>query len=412
MHSRALASLVVLAGLSASAGAQTMIASGPTNGTNVELFVLDSGTGGHLPYMNLTVPAGRELSYLATLPDNTLVGSLRMVGNTNVPPLLIKIDTFANTSTIMSFGAPLDTQYQEGLDYSPRNGALLVGFGALGSADTNRLALVNPSDGSVISSTGVLSGAGEFDTIASSSTQDLFFDLNAPANPRVRNLTALMPNPAFGAFASPPLKASWYDAAIHPISNEVWFLDGDGSRLQRLVGDAYVNGPVLQNFAKARGLAFAYLPPRALTQQYSGACPGNNTTMHVVGVGTPPFTYQWYKGSTMIDPNVTPSAATTSLLVGPASAAVEGDYHCVVTNSYGSFASAPIPFTVCRADLNCDALVNDADFVGFVAGYNILDCADPAMPANCPADLNLDGVVDDADFTLFVQAYNRLLCSL
>lgn len=64
----------------------------------------------------------------------------------------------------------------------------------------------------------------------------------------------------------------------------------------------------------------------------------------------------------------------------------------------------------CPADLNGDGFVDDGDFPIFVAAYNILDCADPSMPAGCPADLNGDGFVDDADFVAFVVAYNELVC--
>ncbi len=64
----------------------------------------------------------------------------------------------------------------------------------------------------------------------------------------------------------------------------------------------------------------------------------------------------------------------------------------------------------CPADLNGDGQVDDADFVVFVEAYNILDCADPAMPAGCPADLNGDSLVADADFVVFVAAYNELVC--
>lgn len=64
----------------------------------------------------------------------------------------------------------------------------------------------------------------------------------------------------------------------------------------------------------------------------------------------------------------------------------------------------------CPADFNGDGFVDDSDFTIFVAGYNILDCADPTMDAGCPADINGDGFVDDADFTLFVVAYNELVC--
>jgi len=64
----------------------------------------------------------------------------------------------------------------------------------------------------------------------------------------------------------------------------------------------------------------------------------------------------------------------------------------------------------CLADFNADAVVDDADFQTFVVAYNILDCADQAMPAMCPADLDRSAAVDDADFQLFVLAYNDVLC--
>lgn len=64
----------------------------------------------------------------------------------------------------------------------------------------------------------------------------------------------------------------------------------------------------------------------------------------------------------------------------------------------------------CVGDINTDGVVDDTDFVIFAAAYNILDCADPAMPATCPSDLNNDGFVDDTDFVIFAAAYNDLLC--
>jgi len=64
----------------------------------------------------------------------------------------------------------------------------------------------------------------------------------------------------------------------------------------------------------------------------------------------------------------------------------------------------------CVGDINTDGFVDDTDFIIFAAAYNILDCADPAMPAGCPSDLNGDSLVDDTDFTVFVGAYNELVC--
>jgi len=65
----------------------------------------------------------------------------------------------------------------------------------------------------------------------------------------------------------------------------------------------------------------------------------------------------------------------------------------------------------CVGDLNGDGQVDDADFVFFTAAYNLLDCADPAMPAGCAADFNKDDAVNDADFVIFAAAYDQLLCS-
>lgn len=64
---------------------------------------------------------------------------------------------------------------------------------------------------------------------------------------------------------------------------------------------------------------------------------------------------------------------------------------------------------LCPADLNLDRLVDDSDFVAFVAAYDALVCPDPSE-GPCWADLNVDGYVNDDDFVLFAAAYNELLC--
>jgi len=69
-----------------------------------------------------------------------------------------------------------------------------------------------------------------------------------------------------------------------------------------------------------------------------------------------------------------------------------------------------VPKNFCPADLTNDGIVEDADFVVFLAEYNTLDCADSSMEQGCPADLNYDRAVDDLDFQTFLVAYNALLC--
>lgn len=77
------------------------------------------------------------------------------------------------------------------------------------------------------------------------------------------------------------------------------------------------------------------------------------------------------------------------------------------TYSVGFVLGREVP---CPADLNGDHVVDDFDFLSFLPAYDLLDCADPAMPGGCPADLNGDGVVDDADFLIFLPAYDLLNC--
>lgn len=85
------------------------------------------------------------------------------------------------------------------------------------------------------------------------------------------------------------------------------------------------------------------------------------------------------------------------------------------TSTVGSAAGkdwgpATQPPDACPGDFNYDGVTDDADFVIFVTAYNILDCADPAMPGICAPDMNGDGFVDDADFVEFLVAYNNLVC--
>ncbi len=82
----------------------------------------------------------------------------------------------------------------------------------------------------------------------------------------------------------------------------------------------------------------------------------------------------------------------------------------------GAFESAQFGLAVlsgnraCRADLNFDDVVDDADFVLFATAYSILLCDDWAMVPGCGSDLNDDAVVDDADFVGFAAAYDGLIC--
>lgn len=124
------------------------------------------------------------------------------------------------------------------------------------------------------------------------------------------------------------------------------------------------------------------------------------------------------------------TSALADLTVGPfvvasGGGSLSGDGYRATTTIGQAFASAPAYSTgggykiatgfwaaakQCPADLNADGLVDDTDFVLFASAYNLLLCADPAMPAGCPADLNGDTLVEDSDFVVFANAYNELIC--
>lgn len=74
----------------------------------------------------------------------------------------------------------------------------------------------------------------------------------------------------------------------------------------------------------------------------------------------------------------------------------------VGTQGYGLVVTGNVAEATCICDLNADGLVDDPDFVLFVASYDLLE--DPL------GDFNGDGVTDDADFVIFLDSYNELLC--
>lgn len=79
----------------------------------------------------------------------------------------------------------------------------------------------------------------------------------------------------------------------------------------------------------------------------------------------------------------------------------------------GWYANARLNTTIvfgCLADFDVSGLIDDADFLIFLAAYEVLFCEDPEMPAGCPADLNSDGLIDDADFQVFGRAFDELTC--
>lgn len=64
---------------------------------------------------------------------------------------------------------------------------------------------------------------------------------------------------------------------------------------------------------------------------------GADATFAIVAAGgTGPYSYQWYYNDILIDSSINPSAATATLVNHAVTAASEGVYHAVVTDSLGN----------------------------------------------------------------------------
>lgn len=164
---------------------------------------------------------------------------------------------------------------------------------------------------------------------------------------------------------------------------------------------------------------FIMLPCKPVIFQHpltQTSCLLGNPAFTVRAVGAGPLEYQWRRNCVALEEGEQASGAVVAgarsrvMRIFGFNYADEGKYDVVITGSCGATTSSQATIHVCRPDLSCDGIVSDSDFPIFVAAYEILDCADPAMPVGCTADFNDDGFVDDADFVLFIQAYEALFC--
>lgn len=202
-------------------------------------------------------------------------------------------------------------------------------------------------------------------------------------------------------------------------------------------GDLAVGGSftTVGNLVSAYWARWSENPAPSIALQPAGQFVGKHSMFTLIAAPANGFnavTYQWFRNQTPISdgpggasigggvvsgasgalPSPTYSSLVT-LAISDVQPSDTGSYTIIFTNPCGATSSQPAGVVVegCTGDLNGDNLVDSVDFQFFVFAYNILDCADPAMPSTCAADLNDDGVVDDADFSIFVLAYDQAVCS-
>ncbi|MBX3410992.1 MAG: hypothetical protein KF859_14045 [Phycisphaeraceae bacterium] len=404
--------------LAAGAAAQTLVGVELVTTGTPRVFAIDPVTGELEQIMAAPVGSGRSMVSLGALPDCRLVGvSGDYTGNDRTP--LHVLNPMTGLMTNVAFGAPLATSFVEGLDWSPRHNALLVGFGA-GSFITNRLALVSPEDGTVSSFTPALAGILDIDSVVCWANDEVLFDLNASANPRMKRVVDPMPSPTFEAFASPPIFSTdfYHDGAFHPVTGVLTLTNAEANRLLTLSGNTYVNGPAFPGGVRIQGLAWATLPPRRLEVMSATVCEGERAEIGVTLLGDGPFTFEWQRldeggewisvedgyaeGLGSID-----GVGTHTLVIEEAEHAATGTrWRVLVSNLCGGVMSGEAELIVCAclecpADFNLDGGIDGADVEAFFAAWEA---------GSCDADVNADGGIDGGDVEVFFASWEQGGC--
>ncbi|MHC4442870.1 MAG: immunoglobulin domain-containing protein [Planctomycetota bacterium] len=139
-------------------------------------------------------------------------------------------------------------------------------------------------------------------------------------------------------------------------------------------------------------------------------CPGEIATFSVIATGMGTLTYQWQKDLLDLTDGGNISGATTDTLqVSNAQVADEGDYRCVVTNSYGSANSDEVTLTVMTTvapDLDADCDVDPDDFGLFQACASGPNVPHSGTPTCHTADFDNDNDIDQEDFGVFQRCFS------
>ncbi|MBN8599186.1 MAG: hypothetical protein J0L78_16050 [Planctomycetes bacterium] len=168
-----------------------------------------------------------------------------------------------------------------------------------------------------------------------------------------------------------------------------------------------INTAVCAAPSSSASLALTIDAPGEVTYQWGVESPADSGVFE-------PITGPFYSDTTGLQFEVAGWEGPEITITGARAAAPQKDIKFIpwVTNPCGTVSASMAKVVLCRADLTCDLVVDDADFVDFASAYDTLTCPGGTVgqPAFCPGDLNQDGQVDDADFVLFAAAYDALLC--
>ncbi|MFM9956534.1 MAG: immunoglobulin domain-containing protein [Phycisphaerales bacterium] len=191
--------------------------------------------------------------------------------------------------------------------------------------------------------------------------------------------------------------------------NRVWQLDVQSRRLTII---ANLNPQIhssLRADVKFSGLTIVpnrceihpSVPQVAQQPAEASVCESSVGGFSVSPSGASPFTFQWRRNGTPIDPVENPSALTSTLSITDAIAGDAGMYDCVISNQCGSIITQPARLIVVP-DYNADGIVNTPDLTFFLGRF-----AQPATPGSPAqrADFNADGVVGTPDLVYFLARF-------
>jgi hypothetical protein len=140
-------------------------------------------------------------------------------------------------------------------------------------------------------------------------------------------------------------------------------------------------------------------------------CPLGSAQFHVDAQGAEPLQYRWQaefpsQSGTWLDLDDGPSkhfgtvagssTPTLSLTgVGPAAATA---YRAVITSTCGEITTVPATLRICRADFNCDGIVNSTDVSEFINQWFT-----DQVEGTFITDIDANGVVNSTDVSEFIN---------
>ncbi len=212
--------------------------------------------------------------------------------------------------------------------------------------------------------------------------------------------------------------ARWDGSAWHTLSTGVdtytiglttFDADGNGPMTPRVIAVGEIDSAGGHGAGGIAAWADSDTPVIIEQPLAATSCAGGTATF-TVAAGASDATYLWWAERVpgggdyrVLQDGPTPTgslisgAATATLTIANVSQADALLYRVKVAESCRESGSLPVQLTVCAADLNCDGVIDFADYLEFL---NLYDALDPRV------DLNHDGVIDFGDYLEFLNHYD------